>query len=1638
MTGPAAHAADEFPRLDGYSLLERLAEGKSSRVFRAKRLRDGLPLILKIARDQQPRTAARFEHEYAVLRRFRSAGIVSARGLEHDQGRLILVLEDFGATSLDRVCESGPLPLELALDAAAQVAEALSTVHEAGLLHGRVCPANIVRNPQSGTAKLIDFADTCAPGQLAAVPETAQAQVLPYLAPERTGRLNRSVDHRADLYSLGATLYELLTARPLFAVSEPQEWFHCHIAREPAPLGTIDAGIPPVVADIVLRLLAKSADERYQSAQGVAADLRRCLELLRTEGRIETFPLGRRDLAEQFRIPQRLYGREQELERLHNAYQRCAEGAAELVLLGGPPGIGKSRLVQELRKTVTAQDGYVITGKCDQLQLDTPYQPVASALRELLRQLLSESDAQLQHWRQQFSSALGNQAQLMIELVPELERIIGPQAPAPQLPALEAERRFTRLFQQFTRVFCRPTRPLVIFIDDLQWIDAGSLKLLELLFDDRQAQHLLVIGSYRSDIERPQLLAQSLSHLRTRGTRIEHIELAPLDAAALKTLVAETLPGKIAERDSLAGLVRDKTGGNPFFAERFLEHLHQQQLIVYDIDHGIWRWDEEKIRRQRITDNVADLMSANLARLSPASRELLQIAASLGSRFRLQLLAIATGRDRAEILRGLREAQTAGFIVTVEDTQGDPDEFEFTHDRVQQAAYELIPASQRDARHLGIGRALQRGLSPSEQERALFEIVGHLNRGRALLSEEAARLELAQLNLLAARRSGTAYETALHYLRMGLELLGDGGWELDYPLCLQLHLEAASAALRCSAYDCMDALLDAALPRARDLLDRASLQEIRISSLIARSRMEEAISTALPILRALGHNYPDEPRDRHIVAALIKLRWILHGKSMDDLRGLPEMTDPRQRMAMRIGSSIGTAAMIAKPKLMPLMILRGMETVATYGYCEQGPPLIAAYGLILCGALGQVQRGERFGRLALELTERFKASRVEGRVLHVYAAFIQHWSTALQDTLPQLRQAFSTALDNGDFEYAANAASIHAMHAFMAGMNLDRLNELLDTHYEALANVRQGDSAYYLHVIHKAVAELRGGRHDSELALLAETYQARLELDRAIQVVANLAAIELNIYFGRVDDALSIADTFNTDASGLVSSTPGAYMKVHFHWLNALAHLLRCHTARGAERRRLLRAARSSQRRVARWARGNPANTLHRQHILNGERLWLAGREWEAHAAYDQAAALAAEQGFQQEHALALERAASMHLAAGRTLIGEAYLRRARDAYRHWGAHAKAAALEQTHDWLTDTAISEADAPRTRSIDVTALMKALKAIAGERVHGRMVEAIMATAIEFAGAQRGKLILRNHKAGLCVEAESSVDQERMRILQSIPLGECSDLAQTVTNYVIHTGESVVVDDAQRGSDILPGLERDPHVAAAGVRAILCLPIATGDDDKRDLIGLLYLENNRAGGSFTAEQLDVLELVAMSAAGRLELSRRAAVDGLTQLYNHEYFQNMLQREFAQARRHNRPLSLILVDIDHFKRFNDTWGHPVGDRVLKEVANSLKESCRESDTVARYGGEELAVILPEANLATAAEVAERVRLAIEQTSVEHEGVQLHVTVSAGVATLSESVAEHGQLIKLADEALYRAKAEGRNRVALASEAI
>ncbi|MDM8551370.1 AAA family ATPase [Desulfobacterales bacterium HSG2] len=1504
-----------------YKIITKIYESANSLVYRARRDRDGLPVVLKVLKEDYPtpEELTRYRQEYDITRSLAdSDGIVNVHSLEKYRNTLLMCLEDFGGESLKIWTDKRRIfTLDELLTFAIRAAEILGQIHGQNIIHKDINPSNIILNSASGVLKIIDFGiSTRLSRQHLTLrnPDVLEG-TLAYISPEQTGRMNRALDYRTDFYSLGATFYELFTGKVPFESEDAMELVHCHIARHPAPPRQINPDLPCVVSDIILKLLEKTAEARYQSAWGIKADLEECKAALQKTGTVEPFALARKDIPDRFQIPEKLYGREHETDTLLAAFERVADGGAEIMMVAGYSGIGKSVLVREIYRSLTRRQGCFISGKFDQLHRNIPYSAVVSAFRELARQLLTENEERLSVWREKLLSALGPNGQVIIDVIPEIGLITGPRAAVPRLRPAESQNRFNLVFRNFMRVFCQPEHPLVIFLDDLQWADLATLRLLELVMADSDNTALFLIGAYRdNEVDPAHPLMKTLDSLREEGTAVSRITLEPLASEHVSRLIADSLHQSLKAVGPLTDLVMRKTGGNPFFVNQFLHTLYEEELLVFEkkkkktsedfgelsravlktseVSQYGWQWDTDRIEAVNITDNVVELMIGKLRRLPESARQVLRLAACAGSRFDLDTLSVIYEKPAAATFQDLTPALTEGLVLPLSEPEMAGDDIRhspmtvslmhFLHDRVQQAAYALIDDDRKQAVRLQIGRLMLKNTPADAYEEKVFDIAGHFNHGIDLLRDPAERLEVARLNLTAGRKAKTAgaHGAAVSHLAAGRECLPENSWESEYDLTLTLLTEAAEAAYLSGDFEQTEQLTQAVLRHARTLSDEAKICEISINAQFAQSQLREAIKTALTFLDRLGVSFPEEPTQEDVGLALRELRVSLAGRPIRSLTDLPMMTDSGMMSAMRVAGHVVPATYQLSPTLYALMTLKLTGLSIEYGNHTGSDHVYSSCGVIHCGVVGDIESGCQFGQLALDLLRRFGEKGRKVQVIFVYNCMIRVWKEHLRAALKPLTANYQTGLEIGEITYASFSVTFCTGFSYFVGKRLVTLEQEMALYSPAVARYSPMTLSL-LKISWQAVLNLMG-RSDNPCHLTGDAYDENVQLpvhQQANQRMAlcffHLNKCVLHYLFREYASAVRNAET----AEQYLDSVTSTVFVAVFHFYDSLARLAVYPGLPRPEQEAALAKVSGSQEKMRHWADHAPMNFQHKHDLVEAEKARVLGRNWQAAEFYDKAVELAHENEYVNEEALACELAGRFYLAKGKSKIAHVYLRDAQYAYQQWGATAKVKDLETGYPQFpalktaraipTDATVSPARTTVSTStkgdsewLDLNSIMKAAQTLSGEIVLSRLLEKMMHIVIENAGAEKGFLLLPGQDSWL-IEAQGHADSSETIVLQSSPLEESGQVSADIVHYVARTRENVVLHNATQEG----GFTRDAHIVRHRPVSVLCAPLLT----QGQLTGILYLENNLTTDAFTSERVEVLSVLVSQAAISVENAR-----------------------------------------------------------------------------------------------------------------------------------------------------------------------
>ncbi|MCC5644359.1 AAA family ATPase [Nostoc sp. CHAB 5824] len=1585
--------------IPGYYIIEEIYNGLRTIVYRGYRETDSLPVVIKLLKNPYPtfNELVQFRNQYTIAKNLNSSPIIQTYSLEAYQNGYMLVMEDFGGISLKdyfaRYQTRDIGSLQEFLQIAIALCNTLEILYNQRIIHKDIKPSNILINPHSKQVKLIDFSIA------SLLPRETQTLISPnvlegtlaYISPEQTGRMNRGIDYRTDFYSLGVTFYELLTGELPFQSNDPMELVHCHIAKAPPLIHEINSQIPPIISDIASKLMAKNAEYRYQSVLGLKYDLEIIFTQLKTTGKIESFPIAQRDVCDRFIIPDKLYGREAEVKTLLQAFENVSLGATEITLVAGFSGIGKTAVVNEVHKPIVRQRGYFIKGKFDQFNQNIPFSAFVQAFRNFMEQLIAESGIQIQEWKNKIVQALGEDGQVIIEVIPELEKIIGKQPPAPELSGNAAQNRFNLLFQKFLQVFTTKDHPLVIFLDDLQWVDSASLKLIQLLMDEANQGYLLLIGAYRDNEVFPaHPLMVMLDEIRKTGVTVNSLTLKALNQLQLNQLVADTLNCSENVALSLSQLVYRKAQGNPFFATQILKSLHQDQLIQFNFVEGCWQCDISQINQQTLADDVVEFMVFQLRRLPESTQQQLKLAACIGNQFDLKTLAIVSKQSEVETADCLWKALQEGLILPQSEVykffvgsenQATTQEhsemvvYKFLHDRVQQAAYSLIPEAQKQSTHLQIGRLLLQNTPPEQQESGIFAIVNQFNYGLGLLEEPSEREHLARLNLIAGckAKNSTAYATAVEYLKVAMLLLPINAWQSSYELTLAVYESAAEAEYLNTNFESSKSLVEIILKNAKSPLEKVRTYEIQIQSYTAQNKFIEAIATGREALQLLDLTLPEEGNTQMIFDEYHQLQQMLVHQSIAALADLPEITDPKRLVALRILSGLFAPVYIAKPMLLPLKIFTMIKICLQYGNSPQAAIAYSLYGLFLC-SIGAIEDGYEFGKLAVQLLDKFPTKELKSRVYLTFSLFIKHWKDSIKSTLNLFLDGLQSGLETGNLEYVGYCANCYCQFLFWSGENLENAVLEADKYCDLMQQIKQEVSLVWGNIWRQTVLNLQGeatnpcclvGKHFHEVEMLPTLIETK-NINGICYVY--LAKTLLAYLFGEYESAWEYSQKFEQYEQGAA----GLLIVPLRNFYQSLSLLTLCSQVSEAQQQLYLHKVAENQAKMQEWANHAPINYQHKYSLILAEQARVNGDRLQAADYYEIAIQEAIANDYVQEAAIANELAAKFYLEWGKEKAAEGYLQQAYYCYARWGAKAKTDDLEKHYPKLlkpilqqqefnfnpleTIASIARTSTYTTSStnisdaLDLTCILKAAQTISSCIELDALISSLTRILLENSGAKTSVLILPQEdtwqvRAITFIDQQSNSQTDVKTILDSQLLDACQDIPRKLINYVKNTQETVIIDNCKTN---IPGVIGE-YMLLHQPQSVLCTPII----NQGHLVGILYLENQLNQGVFTSNRLQVINLLSSQAAIALENARLYQQAGQAlqdlqqaqlQIVQNEKMSALGNLVAGVAHEMNNPLGFIAASlkqakptftdvIEHLKLYEQKFLTP-GDEILNHA--------------------------------------------------------------------------------------------------------
>lgn len=1537
--------------LPGYVIFRESGHDPKYMTYRGVRESDQAPILIKTLRANHPRLddVSRLKNEYLLLKDLNLFSIVKAYSLEQHQNAYYLILEDTQAVTLEKWMRMHKLDISSCLKIAIHLVQALSDLQSQDIIHKDIQPENILVDPESLNVKLtgFNFATKIPRQRLTIKNPTLLEGSLHFMSPEQTGRMNREVDYRTDFYSLGVTLYKLFTKELPFNSSDPMELVHSHIARAPPSPQTVNPEIPATISEIILKLMDKKAEDRYSSSFSLLQDLKKCQEEWDSTGKIEPFALGSNDVFNKLQITQKIYGRKAEIDRILNAFESVCHGATQMMLLSGYPGIGKSAIVNEIHKPILEKNGFFISGKYDQYKANIPYSAFIEAFQDLIRQVLTENDDTIAMWREKIKVALGTNAGIILEVVPELRLIIGDSIPIQEFEAQETQNRFNFFLQRFISLYASAKTPLVIFLDDLQWIDPASLQLLELILTNLKTEGLFLIGAYRNNEVTPlHPLMTSLQRIMRNGGQISEIEITPLSIQSVNELIAATLHTTPSNCKSLCELIFSKTHGNPFFTRQFLTYLYEENLLYVDSKEGVWRWNIDKIQVLDVSDNVIDLLITKLQRCSPEMQKFLEFAACIGNNFDIRLISTLTGQPIPLMMNYLMEALKEGFIlpfadnqnflwVEGKDTETDAElahtsySFRFLHDKVQQAAYQLMSAVERKNTHYQIGLMLLKKFQGDLLEEHIFEVMSQLNHASDLIKEVKERKDYARRNLLAAEKAmrTVAYSTALEFVKVGLTFMPEDKWQSEYELTYNLYLIAAEANYLLFNFDEASRLFDQILEYAKSIRDKVAVHLLKVKLYISSVNYKEAVNWGRSGLKLLNVNLPTRYIKLHVIKELIFLRIKLFGKEIDSLATLPTITDPDKLDIIHLLVSLVTPTYLTSKDLFAFVILKGMNLTLKYGNSPMTAYMYASYGIILNSVFEDFKGSFAFGKLGLDLNRKYDDQKYAPATKFLVGTFLNPTKNHIKTSIDILQLGYEMGTSTGDFINAVFCQGMMVTDKYLIGTNIDELRPEIRECMAYVARIKSHNRGFVFNALKQSIMALKGETYNPSSMQTDEFneeafFQMLLENNYLITLYFTFTfKMQICYLFENYEQAIEIAKK----AEKISFSAIGQPMAIENGYYYALALAANYSWKDHSTQRSYLKKIQHIRKRMRNWAIASPSNYWHKYLLISAEIERIKGHHENAMELYDEAVESAKENSYLQNEGIANELFAKFYLSQNRAHIAKQYLIDSYYAFYRWGATAKLTQLEQKYAGVftgltikefdrieSETIKSEGGASTYPHLDLMAVIKATQSISGEIFLDRLLDQLMRIVVETAGAEKALLILEDKRQWM-IKAENSGG---LTTRPNVPYRERGEhLAIGVINYVLHTKEQVVIDNAVQ--DTMFG--EDPYIIKNNLQSILCFPLL----HQAKMVGILYLENNLISRAFTPSRVEVLRLLTTQMATSLEnsllYSHQAELTDELKLSNEkleDYSQNLEKKVYDRTRELNEKNKLLEETLQQIK--------------------------------------------------------------------------------------------------------------------------
>jgi len=1543
-----------------YTLTKTIYESQRTLVMKGHHKLKDLPVIIKMLNCEypQPDVLVKFQLEYDILEKLSDcAGVINVYeylSLEQPSG---IVMEDFGGLALDQRTFSFSIRDFLLI--AIRMTQILGEIHALQIIHKDIQPANFIYNPESRQLKLIDFgishikrSDT----DTRQVNPFLMEGTLSYISPEQTGRVNQAVDFRTDLYGLGGAFYQLLTGVPPFQSSDPLELVHCHLAKFPTPLHEVaihDFGsyekISPQISKIVMKLLEKEPNNRYQSAWSLLTDLKQCKEMLQPDGSIRSFSIDPAKQPNIIKVKNKLYGRSTAQKQLYDAFLRScgtkesknSKCRAEFLTVTGYSGIGKTILVNTLKEEVAERGGFFIAGKHDLFQRK-PYQAIVYAFNDLCRQLLSEKKRKVLQWKKQIKKAIGDNIRVLTEIIPELSYIISKSKNIADLPPSEAQNRLNMVFQNFVQVFCQNDHPLVLFLDDVQWADAASLKLIEILATGIHQYFLIIIAYRDNDIQKEHLLIPTLASIRKSRIRFHELALSPLDIEQINELLKDTFGDQGDSTRSLSEIISRKTRGNPFFVVEFINSLKSDNLVQYDPKTGIWQQDMDAIQKTNISENVVEMIEAKIQKLPHQTRHILKTAACIGRRFSTDILCIINNITPKRLSHILQEAVIEDLIVLL-----DKNHYKFTHDRIHRVSYSLIPVNARAKYHLDIGFQWYDHCEPENiASETLFDIVNQINLGdkgvidendvQPLLTDQK-RWIAANLNYLAAKqaRSTLAIDQALTYIIKAIHYIRSDGWHKQYELTLKIFNAAVENTYLSGKSEEIEQLIEEVLANAHHFLDKVRAYEIRIQSLISRNLLSEAIDLAFLVLGKLDIRIPEKPGKIDMVIGFLQNKYFLMGRNPESILNLPVMTDTKMLAAMRVINLVLLPVYLTHSGLFPFFVFKGIRITLKHGLTPHAASVVLSYGMMLCAIIGHIDRGYKFGQLAIQITEKF-SDRSSTWSHHMVNMLIRHWKESVSENLALILESYHTELKTGNLEYAAFSLQMYCLISFYSGKELSKLESEVKKYKQIIVNIRQIVPLRYIEQLHQTILNV-SGQSEHTFLLKGSAYDEDKMIqyhkdanDRTGLCLLYYSKFVLSYLFEDYDQAVRLSII----TKKYLNSVMGTAIVPCFYFFETLSMLAIYDQSTIGKQKDFLGRIAINFKRIKNWAKFAPMNYEQQYLLIRAEWYRILKKENKAEIFYERAIEASKRNNFINDLALCNKLAAQFFISRNKKRMAQTYMYESWYQFFRWGALALTKMIEKNYSSLIrihpiksgnhmertlDTISASQTEKFSEHLDLTSVMKSMQAISSQIHLTPLLNQLIEIMIENAGAQLGYVLLEKYSTWY-VAAQSHIDRNMDALDEAIAFDSFVNIPHEIVHYVIHTRQMVCLNDAHLEGDF----SQIPYIVENQPSSILCFPISRKDH----MCAVIYMENNLNSGAFTKERRFMIELLAGQAAISIENARLyhdldALNKAQARFMPHEFIQLLQKKSIIDVQSGDyvkKEMSVLFSDIRDFTRLSE----------------------------------------------------------------------------------------------------------------------